>query len=132
MICVATARRVTHPRSRTRRGARHSRAVSGARLRELREIVQHYERVNLGCIGGALDRGHVVIGVGVLMFAGAEIRRRDAGVVEVALVESGRRVVGLGRLAQHDLARGRIALTMGDSTVTSDGYMNGPSRTSTL
>jgi len=70
-----------------------------------REIIQHHERVHLGRIGGALDRGHVVIGVGVLVFAGAEIRRHDADVVQVALVEGRGRVIGLGRLAQHDLAR---------------------------
>jgi hypothetical protein len=69
--------------------------------------------VHLGGIGGALDRGHVVIGVGVLVFAGAEIRRHDADVVAVALVEGGRGVVGLARLAQHDLARAQDRLDDG-------------------
>src|SRR5262249_30799185 len=96
-----------------RRGTRVSPAVSGAGSRQLRQVIQHHERVHLGRIGRALDRGHVVIGVGVLVFAGAEIRRPDADVVEVALIERGRRVVGLRRLAQHDRARAQDRLDDG-------------------
>ena len=43
--------------------------------------------------------------MGVLIFTGAIIGRRNTAVIQVALVESRRRIIGFGRLAQHDCAR---------------------------
>src|SRR5215831_5689172 len=68
------------------------------------EVVQQHEGKDPGRVGGTLDRRHVVVGMRVLVLAGTEIRGRDAGVVEVALVEGRRRVIGLDRRPQHDFA----------------------------
>src|SRR6476660_7457159 len=86
---------------RTRRGpARRMRA----RPARSRQIIEHHERIDPRRVRGALDRGHVVVGVSILMLAGAEVRGRDADMVEIALVERRGGVIGLDRLAQHDLA----------------------------
>src|SRR5262245_42312062 len=70
----------------------------------LTQVIQHHEGEDLGRVGGALDRSHVIVGMGVLMLARPEIGGRDPDMVEVALVEGGRRKVCLRRLAQHYFA----------------------------
>jgi hypothetical protein len=44
------------------------------------------------------------INMSILMLAGAEVRGRDSDMVEIALIERRGGVIGLDRLAQHDLA----------------------------
>src|SRR3954470_20496366 len=95
------------PGARTMRGAAISVAGRDATpspsLRRgrgnLSQIIQHHERIDPRRVSGALDRGHVVVGMSILMLAGAEVRGRDADMVEIALVERRGRVIGLDRLS---------------------------------